>query len=149
MKRYLSVLVLLLAILPLLGAQPAQAAERPFHLYGSGTVSPTGEIQAQGHATFLGLYTETGSLSFAPDPNDPTRALASGSATFTAANGDQLNGVITDASIDLATGAGTGVFRIEGGTGRFQNATGTVAFAVQQNFATGAFEITGIGSIDF
>ncbi|HEX9940911.1 MAG TPA: hypothetical protein VGG03_02745 [Thermoanaerobaculia bacterium] len=148
MKRSLNLLVLLLALFPLLASRPAEAVERPFHLSGAGTVIE-GTIQATGRATHLGLFTETGTLAFAPDPNDPNRVLASGSATFTAANGDELNGVITDASLDLTTGIGTGVFSFTGGTGRFEDASGSATFTVMQNLITGAFEITADGRIDY
>ncbi|HEX8100151.1 MAG TPA: hypothetical protein VF660_08120 [Actinomycetota bacterium] len=148
MKRYLTILVLMLAVLPLLGSRPAEAVERPFHLSGSGTVIE-GVIQATGRATHLGLFTEAGTLTFAPDPDNPNRVLVSGAATFTAANGDELQGQITEASLDLTTGIGTGVFRFAGGTGRFEAASGSVGFAVQQNLITGAFEITAVGSIDY
>jgi hypothetical protein len=148
MKRHINALVLMLAVLPLLGSRPAEAVERPFHLNGAGTVIE-GNIQATGRATHLGLWTEAGTLTFTPDPNDPNRVLASGSATFTAANGDELNGVITEASLDLTTGIGNGVFIFTGGTGRFAEASGSVNFTVLQNLVTGAFEITGDGRIDY
>lgn len=148
MKRYITALVLMLAVFPLLGTRPAEAAERPFRLSGSGTVID-GTIQATGKATHLGLWSETGTLTFTPDPNDPNRVLASGSATFTAANGDELNGFITNASLDLTTGIGTGIFSFAGGTGRFADASGAAGFAVHQNLITGAFEIAAIGRIDY
>ena len=148
MKRHLVILALLLAILPLLGSRPAQAEERPFHLSAAGTVL-NGNVQATGRATHLGLFTEVGTLSFVPDPNDPTRVLVNGSFTFTAANGDELNAVITEASLDLTTGIGTGAVSFTGGTGRFENASGSAEFTVLQNLITGAFEISALGSIDF
>lgn len=148
MKRYISILVLALAVFPLLGAAPAAAAERPLRLNGSGTVIE-GVIQATGRATHLGLWSEFGTLSFTPDPNNPARVLVTGDAIFTAANGDELRGVITEASLDLITGIGTGTFSFEGGTGRFADATGVAGFTVLQNLATGAFEISAIGKIDY
>jgi hypothetical protein len=148
MKRYITVLTVMLAVLPLLGSIPAAAEVRPFHVSAAGTVL-NGALQATGRGTHLGLFTEVGTLSFAPDPNDPSRVLASGEAIFTAANGDELRGAITDASLDLTTGIGTGEFRFTGGTGRFENASGTVEFTVLQNLITGAFELSGLGTIDF
>jgi hypothetical protein len=148
MNRYLKALVLTLAVFPLLGPSPAQAAERHFRLDGSGTVV-NGVLQGTGGATHLGLYAEAGTLSFTPDPNDPTRVLVVGEATFTAANGDELRGVITQASLDLTTGIAIGEFRFTGGTGRFEGASGTAGLTVLQNLITGAFEITANGRIDF
>lgn len=148
MKRHISALVLMLAVVSLLGSLPAAAAERPFHLNGAGTVID-GVIQAAGTATHLGRFAELGTLTFAPDPENPGRVLVSGEAVFTSASGDEINGVITDASLDLATGIGTGTFRFIGGTGRFEGVSGDVGFVVLQNLATGEFEITGAGRIDY
>ena len=147
MKRYISLLVLALSVFPLLSS-PAEAAERPLRLNGSGTVI-NGVIQATGRASHLGLWSEVGTLSFSPDPNNPTRVLVTGDALFTAADGDELRGVIAEASLDLITGIGTGTFSFEGGTGRFADATGTAGFTVLQNLATGTFEISALGSIDY
>jgi hypothetical protein len=147
MNRSHNALVLMLAFL-LLGSLSASAAERPFSLQGSGTVI-NGIISSSGRATHLGLFSEAGELNLSPDPNNPTLLIATGNATFTAANGDQLDAVIEDGSLDLTTAIGTGVFRFVGGTGRFEGATGTGNFVVLQNFATGAFEINAVGSLNY
>jgi hypothetical protein len=148
MKRHLAVLVFLLVALPLLGSLPAQAVERPFRLTARGTLTD-GAVQATGTATHLGRFAETGTLTFTPDPNDPNIVLASGTLTFTAANGDQLVGTITDVPLDLTTGIATGEIVFTGGTGRFADASGTVGFVVQQNLVTGAFETVALGTLDF
>jgi hypothetical protein len=147
MNRSRNTFFFLLALL-LLGSVSAAAVERPFSLTGAGTVTD-GIINASGRATHLGLFTEAGELFITPDPNNPTVALATGRATFTAANGDQLEAVIEDGSLDLTTGIGTGVFRFTGGTGRFAGASGTGNFVVNQNLVTGAFEITAVGTLDY
>jgi hypothetical protein len=147
MSRHLSLLVLLPIVFPLFASHPAAAVEHPFRLQGSGTVI-NGVIQAAGTATRLGRFTETGTLGFTADPNDPNRVLARGNVRFTAARGDVLEGVITNASLDLTTGIGTGTFLLRRGTGRFEGATGSVGFAVMQNLATGEFEVIGLGTID-
>lgn len=147
MNRSRNTLFLLLAIL-LLGSLPAAAVERPFSLTGAGTLID-GVINASGQATHLGLFTETGVLAFTPDPNDPTLILASGPVSFTAANGDVLEGVLEDGVLDVTTGLATGVFRFHGGTGRFAGASGTGDFVVIQNLVTGAFEVTAVGTLDF
>jgi len=147
MNRYFNVLILTLAVL-LLASFPAAAAERPFSLTAAGTLTD-GVINASGRATHLGLFTESGALSIVPDPNDPTRLLASGSVTFTAADGDQLEALIEDGVVDVTTGVATGVFRFVGGTGRFEGASGFGDLVVTQNLATGAFEGVAVGKIDY
>jgi hypothetical protein len=147
MNRNLKALFLLLAVV-LMGSFPVQAAERPFSLTGAGTVSTSGVVSASGHASHLGLFTEAGQVNFVPDSNDPTRVLATGTATFTAANGDDLE-LLIDGSLDLTTGEATGLFTFVGGTGRFEGASGTGNFVIQQNLVTGAFEVTAVGTINF
>jgi hypothetical protein len=68
---------------------------------------------------------------------------------LTAANGDKLIFAVADGSQSLITGIGTGHFRFVGGTGRFANATGIISYVVEQNFLTGAYEVTAVGTIDF
>ncbi|HYO11887.1 MAG TPA: hypothetical protein VE685_01675 [Thermoanaerobaculia bacterium] len=147
MNRSRNTLFVLLAIL-LLGSLPAAAIERPFSLTGAGTLTD-GIINASGRATHLGLFTETGELTFIPDPNNPNLILAAGPVAFTAANGDTLEGRLEDGVLDVTTGIATGVFRFTGGTGRFAGASGTGDFVVIQNLVTGAFEVTAVGSIDY
>ena len=147
MNRYLKALVFALAVL-LLGSFPALAGERPFRLNVSGTVT-NGVVSASGHATHLGLFNETGELSFVPDPNNPTLLLVTGSVTFTAANGDQLDALIEDAVLDVTTGQAAGIFRFIGGTGRFADASGTGDLVIDQNLLTGTFEGTAVGRIDY
>ena len=147
MNRYISALVFALAVL-FLGSLPAQAGERPFRLNATGTVT-NGVINATGHASHLGLFSETGELSFVPDPNNPTQLLVSGTVTFTAADGDQLDVLIEDAVLDVTTGQAAGAFRVIGGTGRFADATGSGDLVVDQNLVTGTFEGTGVGRIDY
>jgi hypothetical protein len=68
---------------------------------------------------------------------------------LTAADGDKLVIVVVDGSQSLITGIGIGHFSFAGGTGRFANATGSITFVVEQNFLTGAYEATAVGSIDY
>jgi hypothetical protein len=76
-------------------------------------------------------------------------AHPSGEGVFIAANGDKLNIVVENASMSLLTGMGGGTFRINGGTGRFANATGSLTAVVEQNLITGAYEVTAVGKIDY
>lgn len=147
MNRNLKAIFFLLSAV-LMGSFPVQAAERPFSLTAVGIVSSDGVITGSGRATHLGLFTEIGQANFVPDPNDPTRVLATGKATFTAANGDDLK-IMLDGSLSLVTGEASGVFTFAGGTGRFEGASGTGNFVIEQNLITGAFEATAVGTIDY
>ena len=155
MKRFLSIKSFVLGLAIIFGTLPVSATERPFSLNGKGVANivpgpvPVGSITGSGTATHLGLFTNTATIYFNPDPVDPTLAHPSGEVVFVAANGDKLNIVVEDASMSLVTGMGGGTFRITGGTGRFENATGSMLAVVEQNLITGAYEVTAVGKIDY
>lgn len=156
MKRFLSIKLFALSLALLFGALPVGATERPFSLNGKGVANiagggsvPVGSIMGSGTATHLGLFTNSATIYFNPDANDPNVVHPSGEGIFTAADGDKINIVIEDASMNLTTGIGGGTFRITGGTGRFANATGWMNAVVEQNFITGAYELTAVGKIDY
>lgn len=161
MKHFLNTRTLMLIIFLLLGALPASAAlegNRPIALRGNGSMAFItdqggnvigGNVTASGTATHLGLWTQVGTLNFTPDANDPNLILASGTATFTAANGDKLEVLAEDGVLNVSTGIATGVFRFVGGTGRFEQASGSASFVVEQNLVTGAFEVIALGALDF
>jgi hypothetical protein len=158
MKSFLNTRILMLVLVVMLGILPAAAAERLFGLKGNGNVTfltdeagnvTGGTLTASGAALHLGHWTAVGVLSFTPDADDPNLIRAAGTETFTAANGDKLNVVVTDAVLNTTTGIGTGVFRFEGGTGRFADASRSASFVVVQNLVTGAFKVDAIGVIDF
>lgn len=134
------------------------ATERAFSCSGRGVASfitdgaghvVAADVTGSGTGTHLGLFTNQGRIYFTPDPDNPILVHPSGEATFTAANGDKLNILVEDGAMDVTTGIGTGKFRFNGGKGRFANATGIISYVVEQNFATGAYELTTVGSIDF
>ena len=158
MKRSLTVKFLVLTLTLLVGSFAVAAVERPFSANGKGIaipildgngnligVNPTGS----GNATHLGLFTNTGRVIFTPDASNPNIVHPSGEGVFTAANGDKLNFIVTGGALDVTTGIGTGDFEFTGGTGRFANATGHTSAVVEQNFVTGAYEITLVGNIDY
>ena len=158
MKRSLSVKFLVLTLTLLVGSLAVTATERPFSLNGRGIAIPIvdsngnvvgAEPTGSGNATHLGMFTNTGKVSFTPDPSNSNILLPSGGGVFTAANGDKLNFVIISGALDLTTGIGTGDFAFTGGTGRFANATGQVSGVIQQNVVTGAYELTMVGNIDY
>jgi len=144
---------LALAALTILGlARPAAAGEQvPFKgtLEGSFTVIPVPPpsinrvLEATGHATQLGDFTydfpHTVGRSVTP-------ATATGTATFTAANGDQVFASISGEATPVAPGVllvvelGT----ILGGTGRFEGASGS--FVMER--LIDAINLTTEGSFD-
>jgi hypothetical protein len=113
-----------------------QGTERP--LQANGVVTTTlnlctsplsGTIEGPLTSSHLGLTATA--LDITITPISPTTAVQTGGGTFTAANGDVLfvdfSGIITGTS--PTTNESTTVFTITGGTGRFQNATGTFTAA--------------------
>ena len=158
MKRSLSVKFLVLTLTLLAGNLAVTATERPFSLNGTGVAIPIldgngnvigAEPTGSGNATHLGMFTNTGKVSFTPDASNPNVLHPSGGGVFTAANGDKLNFVIISGALDLTTGIGTGDFAFAGGTGRFANASGHTSAVIQQNVVTGAYELTMVGNIDY
>jgi hypothetical protein len=133
-------------------AVSAVAAETPF----KGTVSAveTGQVvfptlfvdrEGTGTATYLGRYTEHVVLEI----NLPTLS-STGTATFTAANGDTL----TASVVGQATRTGpttlsiVEVYTITGGTGRFAGATGSFTLVSSLDQTTGVSTGTLSGTID-
>src|ERR1044072_4136036 len=158
MKRSLSIKFLVLTFTLLIGSLAVAATERPFSLTGKGIAVPIldgngnvvgAEPTGSGNATHLGLFTNTGKVSFTPDASNPHILYPSGGGVFTAAHGDKLNFVIVSGALDLTTGIGIGDFDFTGGTGRFANATGRTSGVIQQNIITGAYELTLVGNIDY
>jgi hypothetical protein len=151
MKRSRNLLIFILALFLLLGSLPAAADLRPFGLSGAGNLTFTGNpppdatLTASGIATHLGRWTAVGELTFGT-PEGPL-VPASGTETFTAADGDELHAEVIG-ELDTTTGIATGVFRFVGGTGRFEDASGSAEFVVVQD-PSGTFEVTAIGTIDF
>jgi hypothetical protein len=158
MKRSLFMKFLVLTLTLLVGSLAVTATERPFSLNGKGVAIPVvdgngnvvgADPTGSGNATHLGVFTNTGHVSFTPDASNPNILHPSGGGVFTAANGDKLNFVIVSGALDVTTGIGTGDFAFTGGTGRFANATGHTTGVIQQNVVTGAYELTMVGNIDY
>jgi hypothetical protein len=169
-KRLFNVRILMLTTFLLMGAITATAVERPqivnrpitverqFACRGTGlsinVLDGAGNVigatvTISGTGIHLGLWVAVGELQFTPDPDNPTLIHAAGTAVITADNGDQLRVVMRDGITDITTALSHGSMQFIGGTGRFSAASGTVNFVVSQNFLTGAFEMTTVGSIRF
>jgi hypothetical protein len=149
--RYLLVVGLVAAIAASL-ASVAVAAETPF----KGTVNAveTGPVvfptrfldrTGTGTATHLGRYTEHVVMQI----NLPT-LTSTGTATFTAANGDTLfTSVVGQATRTSPTTLSiVEVYTITGGTGRFADATGSFTLKSTVNQVTGVSSGTFSGAID-
>ena len=128
MKPLVVSIVVVVAAAALLGAYPATVGADqavPFKgraEYTLTAVEPDGTLRysGTGNATHLGLFTADASLF--PDGDGKFSATA----TFTAANGDQLFLIAEGAFTSPTSVVGTAT--ITGGTGRFEGATGDADF---------------------
>ena len=154
MKRFTKIRTMMLMLFLLLGTIPASAVERPFALNGTGVATlitdesgnligaiPTGS----GTATHLGQWTVSGTVKYTP-VNGVLKS--SGEATLTAANGDKLQ-IQIDGILDPIAAVDQGVFHFVGGTGRFEQVSGSANFVVKINPLTGGFELTVVGKINY
>lgn len=158
MKRFIKVRSFILVFTLLLGFIPVSATERPYAANGNGMATFITDgagnvvgatVVVSGNATHLGSFTGTGTIQFIPDANDPMISHPAGDVTYIAANGDRLPSVIEDGSMDLRTGIATGYMVFQSGTGRFQGASGKAAIVVEQNFITGAYTFTMVGTVNY
>ena len=137
MKHYLYRINIGLLTLALVGvsALTALAVTRPFHLVEHGTLTTTKDgdnldlvTDGTGTATHLGRFAlhRTATVNL-------TTGEVEGHATLTAANGDKLESSIKG-TLNPQTGKAVLVYEwLPGGTGRFQNASGTTVWLVQVN----------------
>ena len=158
MKRSVTINSFILVFAMLLGTVPVGATERPFASNGNGIAAfitdgagnvVGANLTLGGNGTHLGLFTGTGKIQFVPDANDPNIVHVPGEITYVASNGDRLPVVIENGRMDLRTGIATGDMVFQSGTGRFEAVSGQAAIVVVQNFVTGAYEFTMVGSINY
>ena len=127
--------------------QAKGGTELPFH--GSLTTAtdvppPFAHATAAGTATQLGQF--TGTLAAAVNPD----SSATGTFTFTAANGDELSGTFVGQGVFVPpnTARLTEVATIQNGTGRFTGATGTFTMVRVDTIDLGTGMATGTGTFD-
>ena len=158
MKRFATIRSLILLFALLLGTVPVSATERPFAANGNGVAAfitdaagnvVGANLTVSGNGTHLGLFSGFGKIQFLPDANDPNISHPAGEITYVAANGDRLPTVIDDGRMDLRTGIATGYMVFQSGTGRFEGASGKAAIVVEQNFITGAYTFTMVGTVNY
>ena len=158
MKRFVTVKSFILVFALLLGNFPVSATERPSAANGNGIAAfitdEAGNVVGAnltlgGNGTHLGQFTGTGKIQFLPDAEDPNISHPAGEVTYIAANGDRLPTIVEDGRMDLRTGIATGYMVFQSGTGRFEGASGKAAIVVEQNFITGAYTFTLVGSVNY
>jgi hypothetical protein len=124
----------------------------PFKGSYSGTASRSGStvnIATTGQATYLGESSEaiTATVAFSGTPC----GSVAGTGTATAANGDELR--FSTSGTICPEGGGLFVVSvtraITGGTGRFADASGTLALTGMANLGAGTLSYTVEGSISF
>ncbi len=143
-SRLVSVLFVAIAALALPERVAAQAV--PHFASGGAQFVSQNDFVGGGHATHLGRYTEVGRVSFTPTRN-PVVLAVSGWATYTAANGDELRGLLSG-ELNTLTGSITATVIYVGGTGRFLDATGSSTLSGQM-LGGGAVTVAVAGSIDY
>jgi hypothetical protein len=141
------VAILLLVVASGTFSNRASAEERAYHSRSTALLNlETGEFVAAGNATHLGKYTEKGSLSISGDV--PTALHVEGSATLTAANGDELDVDFTG-TLNFFTGAIAATITFDGATeGRFKDATGSASLVAQFQ-PDGTIAVVVEGTIDY
>ena len=155
MKHYLSKLGSNLMALALISVMclTAFAGPRPFHLVEHGKLQVTprdtsGTVldvvaEGTGTATHLGTITvhRTATLTATATPGVFD---FNGQATLTASTGEVLTSTITG-TLNAAIGHADLVYEWTGGTGRFENATGTTFWSV--DVADGEYDVVATGQI--
>lgn len=143
-------------------SRPAFADDptRPFMATFSGTALFTSQISAEfhgsGEAMHLGETTNSGFLyPLIPETTDECEAgwgiPHTNTETLTAADGDQLVLVMNDLACPVGPNvfAGTGIWHVGSGTGRFANASGWGTAIGGGDFNTGMFQFTVTGQISY
>jgi hypothetical protein len=140
------VVVLLFAVGSIIFAARASGEERAYQSRSTAVLNlATGDFVAAGNGTHLGSYTELGNIKITGD--DPNALDVEGSATLTAANGEELCVAIMG-EMNFFTGTIIGTLTFEGGTGRFEDATGS-ASVVAQLQPNGTIVVVVEGTIDY
>ncbi len=122
------------------------ASELPFRGTLAATETEDGSLHhlvGTGNATHLGRFTLTSDFTVT------TTATASGTAVWTAANGDQLFTTVTGVAIvTFPTAAISETHTITGGTGRFADASGSISIERSLNLPTLVSSGSITGTID-
>jgi len=141
------VAVLLAVVGSVVFSARASGEERAYHSRSTAVLNlETGNFLAAGNGTHLGNYTEVGNVSISG--NDPEALHVEGSATLTAANGDELCLDFTG-QLNFLTGTITATITFDGATtGRFKDATGSASLVAQFQ-PDGTIAVVVVGTIDY
>ena len=134
----------LAALVVLSGAAPR--ADRPHSSSGTAQFTSPTTFIGEGHATHLGRYTEAGTVTFTPG-GKPGVLTVEGTLTYTAANGDDLTASVIG-ELNGLTGAITATVTYTGGTGRFDDASGSADLQGQVQ-PDGTLAVKVEGAIDY
>ena len=104
------------------------------------------DATGSGYGSHAGAITAVGMDYFYPPENGTV--VVDGDGIFTAANGDKIFVTFDGTVVDLATGSGTGTYVVTGGTGRFENATGSADFS-SSSVASNGFTVVADGTLCF
>ncbi len=143
----------MLTTLALVGltALTALAHTRPFHLveHGTLTVDKDGNLVADGTgtATHFGRFALHRTATLKPSEDGSGLVDVDGRATLKAANGDQLEASI-DGTLNPGTGHAVLIYEWKGGTGRFENASGTAVWLVDIN-RDNTYDVVADGVINY
>lgn len=90
----------------------------------------------EGHGTHLGEFEQIGDLVFDGQPDAEGDIPGHGSVILFAANGDELHFDYVG-ELSSVTGIGSGTLEFTGGTGRFEDASGTGEFYAELDLSGG------------
>ena len=140
------VIVMLVAAGNLALPSGASAVERAHFSRGTAQFTSLTAFDGAGNASHLGRYTEEGNVQFSGTA-DPYVLQIDGSVTYTSDKGDELDATVTGL-LNTQTGAITATLTYDGGTGRFEFATGSATLTGQMQF-DGTISVTVKGRIDY
>ena len=140
-----------------MGASAAGAADVPFHLDGSGTITTTPGVQSGevigthiGKGTTRGQFFLFGPITQCTEGSTAVNTL--GLQTLTAADGSTIDQQLLGVTCQLSSSSyrTTSTYTFLGGKGRFDNVSGTGTHVRVSDFSTspGTFTLTQDGTLN-
>jgi hypothetical protein len=128
---------------------PLKASFTGTFTLGLEATGPTLRFSGLGTGTKTGLTTITGVATLGETDATGCTPLLQDAVTLTAADGSQL--FLTNDAIDCVSGnaiSGTGTYSVTGGTGRFEDASGSGSVSTAALITGGLPDGTAIGTFD-